>query len=135
MPRLAVLKAMEEAVAPIGIADIQRALLRFGSGVAQPSIYTTLKQFEGAKLIRQVHPYGGKPLYALYVMADREAIAQSALVCSQCGEQRRIADERIDLLAKALCAEYGHELEGHQFAVQGRCPRCASRSGTERDTR
>ncbi|MDR1472406.1 MAG: transcriptional repressor [Synergistaceae bacterium] len=118
--RLDILSHLVEARRPLSHADIQSAM----SDLDRVTLYRTLESFVGADIAHQVQGLDGVWRFCAHSKGDGGCPGNHPhFLCVSCGSMICLTDQnmpRVDV-------PEGHEVEGKQLVVYGKCPKCASR--------
>lgn len=125
VPRLAVLRVIEESAEMIDAAQVQRRLLEQDADMALATVYSVLNALHRAGLLAR-HHYG----QSRAVYGPIRGQCPSRLMCSRCGRIQWVDDPRVLALIEEICQTHGFELSDYTLSVHVACQpgRCA-RSG------
>ena len=130
--RQAVLEVLGSAQEPITAEEIYRRILagQGGEGQAQrcrtclSTVYRTLSTLTQKGLLLRSASQDGSLYYQL-----RDSRHRHYLICTQCGSTVPIRGCPLEALERAMGAETGFSITGHNLELYGICPDCAKGRG------
>ncbi|THU05067.1 transcriptional repressor [Lampropedia puyangensis] len=121
LPRLELLRVLQEAGKALTAHQIYRCHLDAGHDVPLSTIYVNLKRLEDTGIIHRIRlDNDSKSLYC--VSTDASPVR---LVCKQCGQLLWVNDPRIALLLEQVCQDKGYALQGYGVTLEANCQTCA----------
>lgn len=100
--------------------ELARALAESGQQIGIATVYRGLAALDGAGLISSVQLADKKR----YERADKSH--HDHMVCTDCGTIQEFSQPQIEQLQKAVAAEKGFQMSGHQLVIFGLCLGCQS---------
>ncbi|NMG34270.1 ferric iron uptake transcriptional regulator [Azoarcus sp. TTM-91] len=125
LPRLRILSLFDEEVeGMLSAEDVHRMLLLRGDRMSLSSVYAVLKRLDAAQLISSHFEEGRK------VFEPAGRTPGGHIVCSCCGRDIALRDERVDAMLKRIARTHGFELTEYVVALHGVCLECAEKKAT-----
>jgi Fur family transcriptional regulator, ferric uptake regulator len=120
--RRSLVATLAAAGRPLSIPEILAA----DGAVAQSSAYRNLTALEAAGVVRRVT---GVDDHGRFELAEALAGHHHHLACGRCGKVEDVTpsprlEQAMAEAARAVAAEQGYEVTGHQFDLMGLCPDC-----------
>ena len=116
MPRMAILRILEEAPKPhMSAEDIYRVLTRKENLFGMATIYRVLTQFLEAGLVNRLYLEGGRAYFEL----NKNDGHHDHLVCVKTGRVVKVYDEVIAARQKEIARQHGFKLTDHSMVIYG----------------
>jgi Fur family ferric uptake transcriptional regulator len=116
VPRLAILKALQEATSPLSIAAIAKEC----PSVDRTSVYRTVEMFLRINIIAAV-PHGWKQRYEL---AEPLRPHHHHLHCARCDAVTDIYPDGLETFIAHVAKKHGFQATSHMFEITGICQNC-----------
>lgn len=120
--RRAVLTALLEHREHVSADELAAVVHASHPDVHLSTVYRTLDAFEQLGVVTHVHLGHGR---AIYHLTDR---IHHHAVCEGCNAVLQLPCELFGQLHTRLLSEFDFEMDGHHFALVGRCARCSTSS-------
>lgn len=117
--RLATLKILEAADAPLDVATIKLELEKDGIEADPATLFRMMNSFSDKGLVREVNLQESKLRYEHTAKDDHHH-----LVCENCGAIEDVSDCTLDILEKELRKKKGFIVKHHSLEFFGLCQNC-----------
>jgi len=122
LPRLRILSLFDDEVeGTLSAEDVHRMLLLRGDRMSLSSVYAVLKRLDAAQLISSRFDEGRK------VFEPAGRAPGGHIVCSCCGRDIALRDDRVDSMLKRIARTHGFELTEYVVALHGVCLECGQK--------
>lgn len=126
--RTSVLEVLADARCCMAAQEIHDALRDRGRRVGIASVYRTLEQLAGLRLVSRLDFGDG---VARFEPADPSGHHHHHLVCTVCGRVQPFEDPRLERAIATTGGGAGFTIEEHDVVLRGRCPDCRTARPTE----
>lgn len=119
LPRLKILKILENSGRHISAEDVYKILLESGDDVGLATVYRVLTQFEESGLVIRHRFDSGHAVFEL-----DKGHHHDHLVCMECGKVEEFIDSVIEERQLIVAKQHNFTISDHTLYIYGICKNC-----------